>query len=329
VSVIAGYEQRLVELRDALVNAFEELPRAREITRRAGIAAGTTPPDRPAREWWWDVIQEMQRQGKLAALVDAAIADEVVGAHLKQPFVTLRTDILRMQPQPAPSLQVVPAAAPSTPGAYPLSSQAPPTVLISYSHDSADHDMRVLKLADRLRVDGIESILDQYVRPAPLSWYDWMDRQLATADYVLLVCTENYLNRMGDAGRPSVRWESTLTDRQLGDMGIGNARLVPVLLSGGEPRHIPARLRDVAYYEAEVEDGYVMLYRYLRSLPVASRQRAVSGPSGPQPASTRGGGAEVEVVREKLLLLKQVEDLLAEPLKIEAQRDIIYRYLDL
>lgn len=37
----------------------------------------------------------------------------------------------------------------------------PPKVLISYSHDSPKHAQHVLELANRLRADGIDRIIDQ------------------------------------------------------------------------------------------------------------------------------------------------------------------------
>jgi hypothetical protein len=41
--------------------------------------------------------------------------------------------------------------------------EAPPRVFISYSHDSAAHEDRVLALANRLRGDGVDATIDQYV----------------------------------------------------------------------------------------------------------------------------------------------------------------------
>lgn len=38
---------------------------------------------------------------------------------------------------------------------------APPKVFISYSHDTVEHQERVLDLADRLRADGIDAEVDQ------------------------------------------------------------------------------------------------------------------------------------------------------------------------
>ena len=37
----------------------------------------------------------------------------------------------------------------------------------SYSHDSAEHKQRVLALADRLRANGVDARLDQYMMAPP------------------------------------------------------------------------------------------------------------------------------------------------------------------
>ena len=42
-----------------------------------------------------------------------------------------------------------------------------PKVFISYSHDSDAHRERVLALSERLREDGIETLLDRYVNGSP------------------------------------------------------------------------------------------------------------------------------------------------------------------
>ena len=72
----------------------------------------------------------------------------------------------------------------------------PPKVLISYSHDSAAHKQRVLALAERLRSDGVNAQLDQYVEGSPAEgWPRWMHSQLDQADFALLICTETYYRR--------------------------------------------------------------------------------------------------------------------------------------
>lgn len=94
-------------------------------------------------------------------------------------------------------------------------SQSPPRVFISYSHDSYDHRRRVLALSERLREDGIDADLDQYVKGTPREkWPRWMLSRLDWVDFVLLVCTPAYYRRFrgheapgrgGDCGRRVVR----------------------------------------------------------------------------------------------------------------------------
>jgi hypothetical protein len=54
----------------------------------------------------------------------------------------------------------------------------------------------VLELPNHLRVNGINCDIDQY-SPAPeQGWPRWMMQRIQQADYVLLVCTENYSKRL-------------------------------------------------------------------------------------------------------------------------------------
>ena len=72
-----------------------------------------------------------------------------------------------------------------------------PRDFISYSLDSDDHADRVLDLADVLRDDGIDVILDRYVHPAPAEgWPRWMDRNLDEAQFVLMICTKTFRRRV-------------------------------------------------------------------------------------------------------------------------------------
>jgi hypothetical protein len=70
---------------------------------------------------------------------------------------------------------------------------APPKAFISYSHDSLEHREHVLALADRLRQDGIDASLDQYVTSPAEGWPHWSEAGVIKADHVLMVCTETYL----------------------------------------------------------------------------------------------------------------------------------------
>ena len=78
----------------------------------------------------------------------------------------------------------------------------PPKVLISYSHDSPKHEQRVLELANRFRADGIDCIIDQYVVVPPEGWPRWMDKQIRDSDFVVMVCTETYYQRVMGEEQP-------------------------------------------------------------------------------------------------------------------------------
>jgi len=93
-------------------------------------------------------------------------------------------------------------------------SQTSPRVFISYSHDSCAHEDRVRDLADRLRQEGVDAVLDQYNATPHDGWPMWMDREVQKADFVILVCTDVYIRRVEgreEQGRGrGVLWEAKL-----------------------------------------------------------------------------------------------------------------------
>jgi TIR domain/inactive STAND len=80
---------------------------------------------------------------------------------------------------------------------------SPSKVFISYSHDSVEHKEFVSRFAQRLRKDGVDAQIDQYVggRP-PEGWPRWMLDKLDWAEFVLLICTETYYRRF--RGHPEI-----------------------------------------------------------------------------------------------------------------------------
>lgn len=137
---------------------------------------------------------------------------------------------------------------------------APPKVFISYSHDTVEHQERVLGLADRLRADGINAETDQYNTAPPEGWPLWCERQIAAADVVLMVCTETYHRRVsGDEEQGKglgVVWEARIIDK-----------FVPVLFSDPSPEQIPTPIKGWTRYVVDTEDGYEELYRRLTGQP--------------------------------------------------------------
>ena len=141
-------------------------------------------------------------------------------------------------------------------------------VFISYSHDSDEHRERVLALSERLREDGIETLLDQYVNGSPQQgWPRWMLDQLDVADSVLVVCTETYYRRFRGHEEPGkgkgVDWEGALITQEMYDSRSRTLKLVPVFLSAAAEDWIPEPLRSGTHYALTSENAYQRLYDFL------------------------------------------------------------------
>lgn len=161
-----------------------------------------------------------------------------------------------------------------------------PTALISYSHDSDEHEERVLALANRLRADGIDCELDQYIPGGapPEGWPRWMEARIEESDFVLMVCTPTYARRVlrqeaADRGR-GVVWEATLLYNLLYHDDAFKAKAVPILMGEGTVRDIPLPFRD-SFCDLRVPEGYAQLLQRLYRRPRA--QKPTLGDAAPTP----------------------------------------------
>src|SRR5512132_4180831 len=128
-----------------------------------------------------------------------------------------------------------------------MTERRPPRVFISYSHDTVEHQDRVLDFADRLRAEGIDAEVDQYNTAPPEGWPLWCERQIKAADVVLMVCTETYYHRVSDdeeqgKGR-GVVWEARIIRQLLYDAGTVSDKFVPVLFSDASLDQIPTPIK--------------------------------------------------------------------------------------
>jgi hypothetical protein len=153
-----------------------------------------------------------------------------------------------------------------------LSEPAPPRVLVSYSHDSTEHENRVLALADRLRADGIDAMIDCYLPSPPEGWPAWCDAQIRRSDFVLMICTEIYRRRVNGDEEPhvgrGVLWEGRLIKQHLYNAGSVSSKFVPVLLANGSEAHVPAPVAGATIYRVETLEGYEALLRLLTDQPL-------------------------------------------------------------
>jgi tetratricopeptide (TPR) repeat protein len=180
-----------------------------------------------------------------------------------------------------------------------------PRVFISYSHDSPEHAQRVLAFSERLRDDGIDAQVDQYVNGAPdEGWPRWMLNELDKAEFVLVVCTETYYRRFRGHEQPGtgngVDWEGALITLDVYKNRSRTMKFVPVLFDSTDERYIPDPLGSVTHYILDSEPAYQRLKRFLlgragvQPRPVGKVQREEPKHVEPLafPAESPSGGAE-------------------------------------
>jgi len=147
--------------------------------------------------------------------------------------------------------------------------ESPTKVFISYSHDSQTHRDFVRGVADQLRNNGLECIIDQYINGfPPEGWQNWMEGQVEEADFVLLVCTETYLRRYRGKetkGGNGVTFEGVVISQSLYDSYYKNTKFVPILPENGDFQHVPLPLKQYSTYR--LPKDYNNLYRYLSKQP--------------------------------------------------------------
>lgn len=143
----------------------------------------------------------------------------------------------------------------------------------------------MLALANRLRQDGIDALVDQY-NPAPFEgWPHWMTREIQITDFVLLVCTETYRRRVEGQEEPGkgrgVLWEAKLIYNLLHRQDAKVQRFIPILFADGQSSSIPLPLEGLAHYWVDTERGYEDLLRHLTNQPRHLKPKLGKPPSLP------------------------------------------------
>jgi hypothetical protein len=142
-----------------------------------------------------------------------------------------------------------------------------PKVFISYSYDTEEHMDRVLALADRLREDGIDCNIDQYEQSPAHGWSRWRLDEIENSDFVLMVCTLQYIRRFRgnkeDGMGMGVTWEGSIVTQELYAQGGDNLKYIPIFFDPQDTDFIPTILRGVSKYTLNTQKGYELLYRSL------------------------------------------------------------------
>ena len=152
----------------------------------------------------------------------------------------------------------------------PLNDQKSPTAVISYAHETDEHNQRVLYLAKRLIVEGVDCKMDRFEVSPREGWPIWMQKTINNSDFIIAVCTDTYKRRFEGNDPPGTgkgaMWEGQLIQQILYDSG-GNDRVIPIVFDKADIVYIPSVLKSATYYDVSTVSGYRDLHRALTNQP--------------------------------------------------------------
>jgi TIR domain len=148
-------------------------------------------------------------------------------------------------------------------------------VFISYAHETAVIDKKILDLADLLRGNGVDARIDRYEPHPSQGWPRWMEEQLASAHKVIVIPSKKYLARYNqDSGVGSgARFETSILRSQLMKNGVSYERIAVALLKPGNESYIPDLLHGCQRYAISTKKDFENLYRWLTNQSAPTRPK--------------------------------------------------------
>lgn len=157
-----------------------------------------------------------------------------------------------------------------------------PKVFISYSHDSQIHKKWVLDLATRLRNSGIDAIIDQWELKPGDDIPHFMETQLSTSNYVLMVCTNRYVEK-ANSGKGGVGYEKMIVTSEL-ISNIDSNKVIPLIRQTGT-HEVPTFLKSKLFVDfsldEEFEFSFDELVRALHNAPIFIKPEIGNNPFTP------------------------------------------------
>jgi hypothetical protein len=102
-----------------------------------------------------------------------------------------------------------------------------------------------------------------------------MDREIAKAQFVLMICTDPYHRRVMGQEVPGVghgiAWEGSLIYQHIYTSGSLNTKFIPIIFDQERAKYIPTPVQSATRYCVSTEDGYEQLYSRLIGKPPAEK----------------------------------------------------------
>jgi hypothetical protein len=154
-----------------------------------------------------------------------------------------------------------------------------PKAFISYSHDNLDHKKWVNELATKMRNNGIDAILDQWELMPGGDLPHFMETNLESSDYIVMVCTESYVKKANE-GKGGVGYEKMIITSNL-LQNIDQNKIIPIIRQSGTST-IPTFLKTKLYLDfsksSEFEFSFDELIRRMHNSPLLKKPKVGNNP---------------------------------------------------
>ena len=155
----------------------------------------------------------------------------------------------------------------------------PPKVFISYSHDSATHKEWVLSFSTTLRNRGVDAILDQWDLKPGDDLPHFMETQLESCDFALMICTNTYVKK-ANAGSGGVGYEKMIMTSSMLSK-INSNKIIPIIRQNGEalkPTFLKTKLHIDFSNDEDTEYSFDDLLRTLLNAPLFKKPEIGNSP---------------------------------------------------
>jgi hypothetical protein len=157
-----------------------------------------------------------------------------------------------------------------------------PKAFISYSHDSVAHKTWVLKLANDLRANGVDVILDQWDLVPGQDITLFMQRGISECARAILVCSGPYVTK-AEKGVGGVGYERLIVTAEM-VANIDTTKFIPILRGSRNAKKTPLFLGPRLFIDFETDATYneklIELVREIHGQPAIRKP-----PLGPNPFS--------------------------------------------
>jgi hypothetical protein len=131
-----------------------------------------------------------------------------------------------------------------------------PTVFISYSWDSPEHENWIINLATKLCENGVNAILDKWDlgslgKPLP----HFMEQSITKSQRVICVMTPNYKKKTDDLSG-GVGYEYSIISATVFTEGVNTSKFIPLFRSGTDSDAIPTVLKGRKYVDMRDNDQF-------------------------------------------------------------------------